>query len=57
MPEETEISFGDFYKSDARTGVNICAAKKLQFSPDVAIWKPENYLAGCVWGGKWIESS
>lgn len=43
MPEETEISFGDFYKSDARTGVNVCAATKLQFSPDVVIWKPENY--------------
>lgn len=37
MPEETEISFGDFHKSDARTGVNICAATKFQFSPDVVI--------------------
>lgn len=29
MPEGTEIRFGNFYKSDARTGVNIHTAKKL----------------------------
>lgn len=28
MPEGTEITFGDFYKSDARTGVNVSRDKR-----------------------------
>lgn len=55
MPYGTEITFGNFYKSDVITGVNICTTKKLQFSPDVVMSKPESYLGGQR--GAWIKSS